>query len=245
MRIFILSIIAGCLMITGAEAALISILVGDNDGFGAGIADNGGGSVITNFLNGDVVDYRSVAEANATDGAHATDFYYLYFPSTAVPLSPFNPFLVGDPSDPRLSTTANILFSFTGQLTSASLTIDFLDWQTDGYITATVNELPLVLGPAGNFSETFVRTYTLTPGQIAAANVAQQVNLTLGLNTVFTPDGPLGDLVAFDFFRLDGELADDPGQPLPVPLPSSWLLILSGLGSLVLVCRRRRASYPT
>jgi len=238
MRVQLLLMVASCVVVAGAQAAPITILVGDNDGFGAGIPDGGDGSIITNFETGfDAFDFRSVEEVNATDGAHATDFYYLFFPTTDAPVSPFNPIVVGDPADPRASTTADISFLFSGELTSASLTIDFLDWQSEGYITANVNGTPLELGAPGNFSESFVRTYSLTPSQIAAANDAEQVILSLTLDAQFVSanEPPNGDAVAFDFFRLDGELADvDPASPA-VPEPTGFLLMLSGLGCCALV----------
>ena len=238
----ICGVVASCVVVAGAQAAPITILVGDNDGFGAGIPDGGDGSIITNFETGfDAFDFRSVDEANATDGAHATDFYYLFFPTTEAPLSPFNPIVVGDPADPRASTSADISFLFSGELTSASLTIDFLDWQSDGYITANVNGSPHELGSPGSFSESFVRTYSLTPSQLAAANDAEQVILSLVLAAEFPSanEVPNGDLVAFDFFRLDGELADVAPPPPAVPEPTGFLLMLTGMGCVALACKPR------
>ncbi len=241
MRAIVLTAITCCFMAAGAGAAPISVLVGDNDGFGVGIPDNGDGTPVT---NGFVLDHRTADEAFATDGAHATDIYWTIFPSTGAPESPFDPFSVLDPSDPRVSLSADILFPFSGQLTAADVTIDFLDWQQDDYITATINGLALALGPAGVFAETFVRTYTLDPDQIAAANAAQQVALTLTLAAVFREENFAGDIVAFDFFRLDGELAGSVEPATQVPLPNTLALLMPGLAGLMLLRGRRRARDP-
>lgn len=106
----ILKIAAVSLVLAGssAGAATFDMMIGDNDGYGEGIADGAQGITIGAFG----IDNRSAGEAAATNGAEQTDI------NSAV----FSP----------LAETANFVFSgFSGVVTSATLTLDIGGIQAD------------------------------------------------------------------------------------------------------------------
>src|SRR3990172_10499705 len=80
MRIVIMFI---ALVVATGPAYATSYLIGDNDGYGAGICDN-----CTHPFNGATANYdgRSAAEAAATDGAQYTDTYSTTHPDYGPPL---------------------------------------------------------------------------------------------------------------------------------------------------------------
>ena len=230
--IFFLPMIVGT-----AVAAPISILVGDNDGCGAGIPDGGDGSVISQFQQGEIFDRREPDEAGSSNGAQLTDLYSFIFPTLSDPLFPFNPALFdrleNEGDDPRASSSASVVFPFTGTLVSGLLEIDVLDYQVENYINASINGIRFDFGPPGGFSESSLRSFTLTPEQIAAVNLAQQVMLNLTLDVGFGRETG-GDMLAFDFFRLDGELAAS-----AVPVPTAVWLFGTALIGLAGFSKRR------
>lgn len=238
-RIFI-AVILFQLLSGAAVAAPISLLVGDNDGFGAGIPDGGDGSVITQFQQGNILDRREAGEAGSSNGAQLTDLYTFIFPTLTDPLFPFNAFLFdslqNEGDDPRASKFASVIFPLTGTLLSGELVVDVLDYQSENYISADINGIGFDFGPPGNFSESSLRSFALTPEQIAEANLAQQVILNLALDVGFGIETS-GDLLAFDFFRLDGELATS-----VIPVPAAVWLFGTALIGLVGFSRRKKAA---
>ncbi len=61
------SMLGACLLVVSANASAITIMIGDNDGYGFGIAD---GTV----LPATIFDNRSAGELAATDGSQYTDY---------------------------------------------------------------------------------------------------------------------------------------------------------------------------
>ena len=177
-----------------ASAAPISIMIGDNDGYGAGIADNGNtsGFAVAN------TDNRSAAEAAATNGAQLTDVYSAIFPA-------FGP----NPGD-----TGSFIFDFVGVLTSAIVTIDMADFQASvfGEILADFNGVAVSMFFDDGFENSVVRSFALNAAQLAAANADGFVSLNFDRNGS-------GDFIAFDYLQLDGDLA-----PIPVPAAGLLLL---------------------
>ncbi len=208
-----LALVVGLAGFSVAMAAPFAALVGDSDGFGFGAPISGTiaacpglGPSGTNF------DGRSAAESAATNGAQITDVYSALFPGFG----------------PNPSQTASVLFPFSGQLNSGTLTIAMGDFQasTFGAISANINGTNLPFAFNDGFLVTMVRAFALTPAELAAANLAGQVVLN------FDHTGS-GDFIAFDFFLLDGDLS-------PVPEPATLLLLGTTMAGLGAVTRWRR-----
>lgn len=172
-------------MVGTANAVPISITVGDDDGYGVGIPDNGntGGFAVPN------TDNRSVGEATATNGAQITDVYSAIFPAFG----------------PNPSSTASVFFPFAGSLKSATLTVDMADFEFSAFGPITVSYNGVVQAGLFNFDDGFqssvVRSFILGAAALANANLAGQ--FVLGLNRSGS-----GDFIAFDFFRLDATVPE-------------------------------------
>jgi hypothetical protein len=223
MRMKIGVLVAGLLLaIAGpARAATITITVGDNDGYGFGVPDNGTAVWAGTGVFGSGFDNRST---EVGIGGEITDVYSAFYNESVNGNGP------GGPGDPYwLYTTADVIFPLAGLLSSASLTIDMGGFESGVYnpILANINGLTLPFAFYDGTNATAVRTFSLTPEQLAAANLAQQVVLHLdGSNST--------DFVAFDYFQLDADVT-------PVPEPATLGLVGAGLAALARRKLRRRA----
>jgi hypothetical protein len=197
---------------TVAQAAPFSIVIGDNDGYGFGVADNG--PAIWNPDPG--YDGRSPGEAAATDGAQITDVYSAIFP----------------PYGPNGSSTATVTFGLPGTVTSATLTIDMGDFQASsfGQISVSFNGVlqPNLFNFEDGYQNTAVRSWVLSPAAIANANGAGAFLIQLDRNGS-------GDFIAFDYFKLEGEA--DAGVP---DASSTAALLAAALGGLLFIRRKIR-----
>jgi hypothetical protein len=184
-------IAAGFAMTSVAEAVTFSQMIGDNDGYGVGIPDNGntGSFAIAN------TDNRSAAEKAATNGAQLTDVYSAIFPGFG----------------PNPSTGSFIFSPLNGTATSATLRIDMADFQasTFGPILANINGVSLSLAFDDGFQASVVRDFVLNAAQLAAVNAAGFLSLNLDRNGS-------GDFIAFDYVQLTAEVNS---VPLPGALP--------------------------
>ncbi|MBM4274148.1 MAG: PEP-CTERM sorting domain-containing protein [Deltaproteobacteria bacterium] len=179
----------------------LTITVGDNDGYGFGIPDNGTAPNPTWGYDG-----RSTAEAAATNGAQITDVYSAIFPGYG----------------PNPSQTASVIFPLGGlHLTSATLTVDMGDFEASTYGPISVNFNGVLQGWAfqDGYTYTVVRTFVLGPAEIAAANLAGAFIINLDHT------GSM-DFIAFDYFELNADVAPLPGAVL---LLGTGLLGLVGL----------------
>ena len=193
---------------TPAFATPITITIGDNDGFGLGIADNAA-------LPGlDPFNLRSAAEAAATDGRQQTDIY-----------SALNT---------PVATSFELVFAFGGLLTDAAFEVDFADLQALGFgqLGVTFNGVtqPFLFNIQLASGATSVRSFTLSPTALANANAAGQ--LIVGINR-----GASADALAFDYFKFSGNLFDSQ-SPEVVPEPGTFVLLGLGLVGLYLHRKR-------
>jgi hypothetical protein len=188
-RIFsMLTLAVGLCATSVAMAIPVDIMVGDNDGYGFGVPDNGDNVYYPGHTG---YDGRSAAEAAATDGAQLTDSYSALFPGYG----------------PDSSTTGSVFFNFSGALTAAVLTVDMGDFEAESYgpILADINGVSVDFGFEDGFRNTVVRDFVLTADMLAAANTAGQVILNLDHNDS-------GDFIAFDYFQLTGTAVPEPAS---------------------------------
>ena len=186
-RLLAASTIAIAAGATSAQA--LTITIGDNDGYGAGIADNGA----TGAFATTGTDNRSAAEAAATDGAQFTDIYSALFPGYG----------------PNPSESGSFIFSLPSAINSGSLTIDMADFESSTYgaVAANINGVALSLAFDDGFQASALRTFVLTAAQILAINVAGFISLNINHTGS-------GDFIAFDYLQ-----ADVSPVPVPAALP--------------------------
>jgi hypothetical protein len=198
---------------SSAHSAPIDVLVGDKDGFGFSPACPDTGTCPG--LNNPVIDNRDAAEKAATNGAQITDEYSAVFPPS------FSP--------PGSTSTADVLFPFTGTLTSATLSFAAGDFQSDvfGALTANINGVSVPFSFADGRFVTAIHSFTLSAAELAAANLTGEVDLHLDRNGS-------GDFIAFDWFEVVGTTA-------AVPEPASLIILGGALVGFGLM-RRRKAS---
>ena len=183
--------------------------IGDNDGFGFGIADNAD-------VPYDYYDNRSAAELAATDGSQFTDYDRF--------------FETGDP-------TYSLFFDvnmFTS-LTWATLTIDVQGMQPNfggglpSYLYFDGNQVPgfetIDLGAFGSR----VLVYNVNLAWLADG----QLDVFLDVNDFSNDPTYIADHVGVDFVRLDVE-----GIPA-VPEPATLILLGLGLAGLGIYRRRK------
>lgn len=188
-----------------AEATPFSIMVGDNDGYGQGIADNGDGS----WGSYTPQDWRSSQEQAATNGAQATDIYGVLYDSPP--------------------SSIDIIFQLSGNVTSATLTVDMADLQS---VPIGISYNGLAQSPwayMDGYRQTQVRSYVLDAATIDRINTDAEFVLTIATNA------PIYDYIAFDYFQLQGQY-----DSAPVPEPSTFLLLGGGIACVMFTRKRMK-----
>lgn len=152
--------------------------IGDNDGYGIGIADGA-----DHPFNGFSANYdgRSAAEMAATDGAQYTDTYSTTHPGFG----------------PQAGTVATFIWSSVPNMTAAFLLIDMADFQASrfGAVAVTFNGIAQNWAFNDGFPSTRIRDFQL--GQ----DVVDSINL-LGSLTVVIDRNASRDFYGFDFAEL-------------------------------------------
>lgn len=223
---------------TPAFASPFSFLIGDKDGFGLGIPV--GSNATWTGWPGPLVDQRSAPEAAATNGRQLTDVYSaLYYYGVGSGCSPAD-----DPGCSPNGTTGYVSFPFIGTLNSGAITMRMADFECTLYqaMTVDINGVPVNFCFDDGFQVTKIRTFTLTPQMLLAANLAGEVRMNFDHRADYNEAGVFVgsfDYIAFDYFELNGDIDGRVVDP-SVPEPSTWLLLGTGLTVLAARAVRRR-----
>ena len=179
--------LAAAIALPGAANAT-TWMIGDDDGYGAGIPDNGDHPPFVPTYDG-----RSAAEMAATDGAEYTDTY-----STAHP-----------GYSPQAGTTATFTFSGLGSgWTAGAMTFDLADFQADTFGAFLVTYNGIVQNWAFNdgYPHTKIHNFNF------AQDVIDSIN-TLGSLTIVIDRNGSGDFYGVDYAKLSDVFVADVPEP--------------------------------
>lgn len=197
---------AACL----APAMAATWMIGDDDGYGMGIADNA-----DHPFNGYTANYdgRSAAEKLATDGAQYTDTYSTTHAGYG----------------PQAGTVATFTFTGLGNgWTQGSMWFDMADFQAQyGAVAVHYNGILQNWAFIDGFPHTKVRNFNLDQ------NVLDSINNTGSLTVTIDRNG------STDFYGFDYAMLSNAAVP-PVPEPGTYAMMLAGVAALVSRRMRRR-----
>jgi hypothetical protein len=213
-------ILTAALAVFFGSASATTWVIGDNDGYGIGIPDNG-----DHPFNGSTANYdgRSAAEMAATNGAQYTDTYSTTHPGFG----------------PQPGTVATFTFDGLGSgWTVGTMIFDMADFQatTFGAVAASFNGIAQNWAFNDGFPHTAIHTFALAADVLASINATGKLIVTVDRNGS-------SDFYGFDYAALSNT-ALNPGDVPPlipvIPEPETYALMLAGLAVVGTIARRRR-----
>jgi hypothetical protein len=209
------AIALAALAVSMGSASAATWIIGDDDGYGVGLANGANHS-----FNGSTANYdgRSAAEMAATDGAEFTDTYSTTHPGYG----------------PQPGEVATFTFSGLGSgWTEGNMIFDMADFQATqfGAVAVTFNGVVQNWAFDDGFPTTKVRAFSLEQA------VLDQINLT-GKLVVSISRNRSVDFYGFDYAGLSNDI--DVVEIPQVPEPSTYALMAGGLGLMAFVARRRQ-----
>lgn len=207
--------LSGVAALTMIPASATTWMIGDNDGYGMGIPDNGSHQFDLTNAN---YDGRSEEEVNATNGAQYTDTYSTTQQNYA----------------PQEGSVATFTFdNLSNGWTEGSMWFDMADFQATqfGAVSASYNGIEQNWAFNDGAPNTTVRYFDLEQ------NVLDSIN-ELGVLTVVIDRAGSGDFYGFDFTMLSDELGNNTQLPTVVPVPAAAWLFCTGIVGLALTRRK-------
>lgn len=196
-----------------------TFMIGDDDGYGIGVDNNGKHPFGGDPNNFTIYDGRSEAEKAATNGAQFTDTYSTTQPGFS----------------PQAGTVATFIFSGLGNgWTQVSLEFDMADFQAiefGGAVAVNFNGIAQNWAFTDGFPNTIIRAFNLDQAVLDSINSKGELVITIDRKSI-------GDFYGFDYAKLTGTNTNTVNT---VPVPAALWLFVSALLGLGPFARRRRS----